>query len=78
MGWFGLRSDIIKVLNELKTDKDKCGHSEVRGQIYGSLWPDELLLGDKAEYCANGKWKSLSELMNRSQYGMEVHVIGYE
>jgi len=78
MGWFGLRSDVLKVLDGLNTDKNECGGHIVQGQIYRGNYPEEILLGETAQYRANGEWKSLSELMSRSPYGMEVQVIGYE
>ena len=75
MGWFGLRSDVLKVLDGLNTEKNECGGYRVRGNIYRGLCPEELLLGDHAEYHINGEWRSLTELMNRSPYGLSVAII---
>jgi hypothetical protein len=75
MGWFGLRSDVLKVLDDLNTEKNECSGHMVRGNIYRGLYPEELLLGDHAEYRINGEWKSLTDLMNHSHYGLSVAVI---
>ncbi|MEW6234950.1 MAG: hypothetical protein AB1656_06150 [Candidatus Omnitrophota bacterium] len=77
MGWFGLRSEVINVLGGMMADRSENGCLMVRGPIYASLWPDELLLGDRAEYRVNGEWKNLADAMIESGCGRQANVIGY-
>ena len=76
MGWIGLRSEIYDALAENRQSQAGYGEYEFRGDIIFGLCAEEVVLGENAEYKApDCGWRSLTELMQESDYGSSVHVV---